>query len=681
VTARRCTVLVLAAALASGAGSLRADDGAPVHAGTEHVKVEGEGAVAGEAPTTFVTVIHPDDFAGQVASLADLLARTAGVSVHSFGGLRSFATVSIRGSTAEQVVVMVDGIPLNSPMGGAVNLADIPLAGVDSIEIHRGFAPASVGASSIGGVVNIKTRTPGEEPALSGSLARGSYATSEATFIADLPGDRSRWSLSGEGFATEGDFEYLDNNGTHLTNEDDAYTLRRNNAGWISSLRARGEMPLGTGRTVTVSGEWTGRRRGVPGLDAYQSEHASFDMQRALLRAGVAWKELASRRLDVDLSADSEYTSQTFEDLPTSTTTAVPAPQDSTTRVSSTGARARLLFKPSAAHRVSFLVEPRTASATSFDRLSVAAAPIHARRDSVSIVVEDEMHAAAGRLLVAPSARLDLFSTSSRGGAPGAVTEPAADPSAVSGRLGAAWVLTPHWSLRGNIGKFHRTPSLLELYGNEGSVAGNPGLLAEEGVNADAGVTFSRPAWGPLRGVEIELSAFRTDADNLIQFVPIPSFRVKAGNVGASRVTGVEAAVSLALGERVMASANYTRQKPVFLGDTYQRGGDLPGRPRQELSTSESLRAGRVLLTHRFTYVGENEMGSLGAASGNLPSSRVPLTRLPARYLHDAVADLSLPGRAHLSLEVLNLFDLHVVDVARYPLPGRTVFLKLRAAF
>lgn len=678
---RRSRVLLLALLAAAGAGKLFAGEEAPVHAGTEHVQVEGEGRIAGDAPTSFVTVIRPGDYAGQVASLADLLDRTVGVSVRSFGGLRTFATVSIRGSTAEQVVVMVDGVPLNSPMGGAVNLADIPLAGVESIEVHRGFAPASVGASSIGGVVNIVTRRGADRADLSGSLARGSYGTTEATFIADLPGGRSRWSLSGEGFATEGDFEYLDNNGTHLTNADDTYTLRRNNDGWISSLRARGEIPLARGRRVTVSGEWTGRRRGVPGLDAYQSEHASFEMQRGLLRAAMAWPGLAADRLEVEISADSEYTSQTFEDPTTATATAVPGPQDSTTRVSSTGATARLLFKPSPVHRVSLLVEPRASSAASFDRVKRSTTPIHARRDALSLVVEDEMHAASSRILIAPSARLDLFSTSSRGGAPGAVTEPAEDPSALSGRLGAAYLLSPHWSLRGNIGKFHRTPSLLELYGNEGSVVGNPGLLAEEGVNADAGIGFDRKALGPFRDLALELSVFRTDADNLIQFVTIPSFRVKAGNVGESRVTGFEASVSGALGERVLASANYTRQKPVYLGGTFQRGGDLPGRARHELSSSESIRIGRALVSHRFTYVGENEMGALGSASGNLPSSRLALTRLPARYLHDAGVDVQLPARTRLSLEVLNLFDRHVVDVARYPLPGRTIFLKLRSSF
>ena len=48
-----------------------------------------------------------------------------------------FATVSIRGSTAEQVVVYLDGVPLNRALGGGVNLADLPLAQIESIEIYR----------------------------------------------------------------------------------------------------------------------------------------------------------------------------------------------------------------------------------------------------------------------------------------------------------------------------------------------------------------------------------------------------------------------------------------------------------------------------------------------------------------------------------------------------------------
>src|SRR3989449_9009126 len=114
--------------------------------------VEVRGAAEGPAAldsTAFATVIRAEDFAGRVTSVPELLREAVGVQVRGLGG--EYATVSIRGSTAEQVVVYLDGVPLNRALGGAVNLADLPLGQVESIEVYRGFTPAGVPAASVRG--------------------------------------------------------------------------------------------------------------------------------------------------------------------------------------------------------------------------------------------------------------------------------------------------------------------------------------------------------------------------------------------------------------------------------------------------------------------------------------------------------------------------------------------------
>jgi len=47
--------------------------------------------------------------------LADVLSEMVGVNVEQYGGLGDFATVSVRGSSAAQVTVFLDGIPMNDP--------------------------------------------------------------------------------------------------------------------------------------------------------------------------------------------------------------------------------------------------------------------------------------------------------------------------------------------------------------------------------------------------------------------------------------------------------------------------------------------------------------------------------------------------------------------------------------
>ena len=151
----------------------------------ETVRVEGEGVSLPSDLTGFVTTIRADDFASRVTSVTELLAQSVGLHVRSYGGLGAFATVSIRGSTAEQVNIYVDGVLLNPALGGGVNLADFSLSSIDSIEVYRGFTPSFLGGGAIGGAINIRTKKPGPGRAVaSGSLSFGSYGTGQAAGLA-----------------------------------------------------------------------------------------------------------------------------------------------------------------------------------------------------------------------------------------------------------------------------------------------------------------------------------------------------------------------------------------------------------------------------------------------------------------------------------------------------------------
>ncbi|MEJ2538738.1 MAG: TonB-dependent receptor [Gemmatimonadota bacterium] len=69
------------------------------------------------------------------------------------------ADLSIRGSSFEQVLVLVDGVRMSDPQTGHFDLdLTVPLEQVERIEILRGPASAIYGADAMGGVVNIVTR-------------------------------------------------------------------------------------------------------------------------------------------------------------------------------------------------------------------------------------------------------------------------------------------------------------------------------------------------------------------------------------------------------------------------------------------------------------------------------------------------------------------------------------------
>jgi len=177
----------------------------------------------------FVTVIDAAEFRDSATSVPELLQKSVGVSIRRFGGPGSLATASIRGSSAEQVTVLLDGVPLNRARSGAVNLSNIPLRIVERIEVYRSFAPLRFQPGAIGGVVNIVTRTPGEGPTADARATYGSFGTYEVNGAHS--GRNGAWShlLSATAGGSDGDFEFKDDNGTRIEPSDDETTDRENN--------------------------------------------------------------------------------------------------------------------------------------------------------------------------------------------------------------------------------------------------------------------------------------------------------------------------------------------------------------------------------------------------------------------------------------------------------------------
>src|SRR6185295_11155872 len=201
---------------------------------------------------------------------------------------------------------------------------------------------------------------------------------------------------------------------------------------------------------------------------------------------------------------------------------------------------------------------------------------------------------------------------------------------------------------------------------------GNPGLVPERGTNADLGLAYDAPhALGAFKSLHAEGTLFATDARDLIVYVPTAFGVVVAQNIGAARIRGVELSVAGTLGARWSGGVNAVRQEAIETGDTFREGFPLPGRSELEASASLGGVWGRTRLAWNFTYVGPNNLSTVGSESG----------QLPARYLHDLSCRVLLPHRLEATVQVHNLFDDHNVDLYRYPLPGRRYEARLAWAF
>ena len=96
-------------------------------------------------------------------NVGEVLNKVADVRLDTYGSMGARSDISIRGSSANQVYVMVDGRPINVPSLGMADLSQYPADQVERIEIIRGPGSVLYGAGALAGVVNIITRDPPEK--------------------------------------------------------------------------------------------------------------------------------------------------------------------------------------------------------------------------------------------------------------------------------------------------------------------------------------------------------------------------------------------------------------------------------------------------------------------------------------------------------------------------------------
>lgn len=139
-------------------------------------------AQSADATLASVSVITRQDIDRlQAQSLPDVLRGVAGLTISNSGGAGKATSVFLRGTNADHVLVLVDGIKVGSATLGTASFQDIPAAQIERIEIVRGPRASLYGSEAIGGVIQIFTRKGGGALTPSLSVTTGSYGTVNST--------------------------------------------------------------------------------------------------------------------------------------------------------------------------------------------------------------------------------------------------------------------------------------------------------------------------------------------------------------------------------------------------------------------------------------------------------------------------------------------------------------------
>jgi iron complex outermembrane receptor protein len=625
----------------------------------------------------FIAIIPMDDVSRRVTSAGDYLAQTVGFHVRSTGGYGAYSTASVRGSSAQQVKVYLDGVPLHQAQSGIVNLADLPTTSLSRIEVYRGYGPFDLSGSSMGGVVNLVTQKPGEHGRGHVTASYGSLATTRLGGSYSFSGRAWNFLALGSFLSTEGDYEFLDDNGTPYTRSDDAVTERINNHLDEFEGLAKATGPL-AGGTLVVSNQLYYRKQGLPGYSTVQSATEKMTKKYNLTHAAWHFHDSSGRYPRFQLGLYYLYQTDHFTDARPVTAGGKP---DENNRTTSFGGTLRWgLPLPSARQSLRGLI---SFTRESFRPREIAAEMVDGEtqtRNTLAASVEDEIFVYGNRIRIVPSVRFETYTDDMtpfesvrddmaayfRGMSDTEITY-----SRTTGSIGLIVKPGAGFTLKANYGRYYRIPSLMELFGYRGMVVPNPGLRPETGLNRDLGVTWKR-SFGRMRSLSAECAYFWSDVDDLIMYTYLVWARAaQAVNINSAGISGYEVSLSAGSLYGFALRGNITRLRAVDTGPvSYTNGKYLPNRPGLEAHIRLSWAGYGLSAFYEYDYVSGNYWN---AYNGVAPNNKGPLFDIRRFHALGLTTPTGVP-RTSFTLEVRNLTDERVEDVMGYPLPGRSLF-------
>lgn len=602
----------------------------------------------GAAQSPQLTVINRAEIERSGAqTVAQLLDGRAGVQIERYGGNGQPALIRLRGTSAAQTVVLLNGVRISGGGSGTVDLSAIPAAVIQKIEIIRGGSGARYGSGAVGGAVNIITGQKQQANRLQLETGYASWNTWDGSLRWTGSSGKWRWQSAGYYGSSDGGYTFP---GQQQPNPDGSYTLSGEPVKYLNSgyQQYGGRLRLGYRaadalHSLQLSGSF--REAGVPGTIEFPTVEAVQRDKRASFGWHSRFQELLQKDDRLELRLDGRLLDREYRDFQ--------------------------LYQDAASHRNRRLsLEAEWRGRLGAAKLQLSCGGSYSRLVSNSYGSSEDTHAnSAGwlfgswsyrlgdrngvSLLLNPIARLEtaaLYGTQFSPGI-GAVLQTG------SGR-------SPQLKL--NFNRVYRAPSFDELFWPAGWFAeGNSALHPEYGWSWDGGVS-----WRPLANWQLSAVYFGSRLRELIYWQPGPGGIWKPLNLYGAVTHGMEAELSgrviAGAGHLFKFSANYTLQFVRESGDPLNEGNQLPRRPHE---------TGSVLLEWLHPRIGfvRGELKYTGFRY---------LNRANSKYLGDYLtvdlnAGIQLPGGLQLRFSVRNLLDRAYIHLLGHPVPGREFGIRL----
>jgi outer membrane cobalamin receptor len=582
--------------------------------------------------------------------VADALRFVPGLFL-SVGGGKNPSNAVVRGLTARQTIVFIDGRPVYDPFFGDVDLNNLPIDNIEKIKVVKGPVEAAYGPNAVGSVINIVTKRGTGTPTTRLNASYETHNTQDYWLQHGGAKGGFNYFIAGSyrrsnGFPLSGDFTPTPAQSTDF--REHAGYQKGNvsvNLGYDFSARDRiallaGYYSAALDNPVNTTLQ-TGGRLGT-GLNF--TEFPAWKRQYVdLYGTTMVWNKLELRgnayydRFSNDLAF---YSNQSFSQntsLSRDVNEVYGTNLQGTVDVTKAIRFKAGTFLKQDRHRREDLPPPSRQEQESF---------------TTDFFVETEYAPAPNWLLTAgfsydvlyPGGNRSIQSFNPRGSV---VYQPLADT-----RLHAA------------IGDKSRLPRLLNLF----SGIGNPQLQPERNFSVEAGIEQS--FWSDR--LTATATWFRNDLTDVIGFLRLPGNLTQDQNLTSLLAQGIEAGVTASLTKRMTLSADYT-----YTNVDFDSRGQAPG------STFYHQVNARLTYHAPFGLSGFIQAAYIdGAPFTNSDFS--PPTRLPAHVnllLVNAKVSYEIWRGIKPFLAIENMFDQNYERNPGFPESGRRMFVGVNATF
>jgi outer membrane receptor for ferrienterochelin and colicins len=583
-------------------------------------------------------------------NVSEVLQNIQGTYVKDYGGFSALKSISLRGSSAAQVLLMLNGQRLNDPQTGEIDLSTLPSEGIERVEILRGGSSAMYGADAVGGVVNLITGKKQKSDGLDASLKifGGSFNTNSYDGSLGFVDNWIKGSVGMQRVHSEGNFTYNDSVGSE--------TQRENND--VSSYRVFSEFKFEFGDSsykthLDLNYRYLGSERGAPGSIEFPSLTArqwdTYQHFQTMLKG-----RLFSILNSYQINGFWHWNKSRFEE--TEGFFAADARNKSGNYGLETHARSVITPHHALTYGIGIRNEWMMSNQVSEDH----------NRQVYYLFIQNESNfdSKIGKfpltIEVIPALRLDNYSDFG---------------SRWSPKIGSGFKFGSELQtiLKLNAGWSYRTPTFNQLYWPKSAwSSGNSDLKPESGFDWDLGLNIRYPKF---QNLGFDVVYFDIRMKDLIQWQTDSQFFSMPVNVDKARNRGVEIKSSLQIiQDLVNINANYT-----YLDARNQSDNDLYNkflvyRPRHSFNSTLNLIWQSLFVGLDYRYVGSRYTD--GENNPEFELNPYDLLDFTIRF-----KPIYTKLQPTLVFQIKNIFNEQNDIIKNYPVPGREFRLSLELTY